>query len=309
VTADYIKTGVIYGDIVGGGADDSAMINCAMSIGRLSIGGSVVGGAGSSSAGIAAGNIGTVIVNGSVSAGTGAGSGSISVAGDIGTAIIRGSLDGNGNVNLESPGVVVPIQEYTIYAGGNIGRINVQKSIDGLNNTVVIAAQGSPSGEYSASKAIGSVEVGGSVNDTDILAGFSETGAVTHGSVEIGSVLVGGNWSGSSISAGVEDVTGDGYGNEYNARVLAPDDSHAISEIAKIVVNGQIVPGDDPGTGTQLIPGVTNGQFGWVAQEIGYASIDGVVQPLHPGPENDDITITVEDNTILSIYEVVRTIG
>jgi hypothetical protein len=136
---------------------------------------------------------------------------------------------------------------------------------DNGTTLVTISARGQATPGATIDLAIDSLQVGGRVEFTNILAGFDQDDTVlagSNGNASIGSVKVGGNWIASNITAGVQDGGASGFGTADDAVINipagAPTDA-IVARIASISIKGLVV-------GTAAADGI---QFGFTAQQIG----------------------------------------
>jgi hypothetical protein len=150
------------------------------------------------------------------------------------------------------------------------------------NRPVVISAIGQLQPGPDTDLAIGSVKVGGNVSNAKILAGFNLTALPVNEDAQIGIVKVGGDWVGSSIAAGVDDGADNLVGT--NDDTLFDEggsgDPNIVARIGKISIGGTA---DGTASGSD--------GFGFVAEEIGSLSIDGVFIALTSGKANDDTAL------------------
>ena len=124
--------------------------------------------------------------------------------------------------------------------------------------------------QTAADLAITSVNVGGSVERTSILAGFDVDLNPQNGDAQIGTIKVGGDWIASSASAGVT-AGGDGFGNANDT--LIAGGGAIVAPIAAIQIGGIVI--GTAGAGDH---------FGFVAEQIGSFKSFGFTAPLHAGP-------------------------
>jgi hypothetical protein len=213
----------------------------------------------------------------------------------IGGSIVAGQDTSTGGELLNNASIRVT---------NDLGKITVKGSI--LGNTkadgttlVTISARGQATLTPGATSdlAIGSLQVGGRVEFTNILAGFDQDDVLTAGSngnASIGSVKVGGNWIASNLSAGVQDGGTAGFGT-LNDSVInnppgAPTDA-IIARIASITIKGLVV-------GTAA----ADTQFGFTAQQIGSFKSLGFTAPLTSGMDPAiSMSLTTGDVTLREI--------
>ncbi len=304
----------IGGDLVGGSGGDSGAIFCSGNLAGIMVAGSLLGGDGGDTGEIFVdGAAGAVTVGGDVQGGGGGSSGDITVTGNLGAVTIKGnlvggSISGSGAVSLSHSGYVTGQRIASLVVGGSIvagsntstngatltnsgavqavndiGPITVKGSLEGNStNPVFITARGQAtvSPKATVDLAIASLTVNGRVEMADILAGYDTSGNAVNGNASIGAVKVGLDWIASNIAAGVE--TGDSsmnFGKATDHEVLPESNPDLISQIASIVIGGQVL-------GT---PTVTTDHFGLDAEQIGSFSVGGTSYALKPGPHNDGL--------------------
>ncbi len=248
----------VVGDVLGGAASGAGSIRSSGNVGSYFIGGSLVGKSGSFSGSAGAfKNIGTAFIGGDVHGGSESFSGAFgSILGSIGSLTVRGSLLGGGG---PSSGTL---------EADFMGAVVVKGSIVGsAASPYSIFVNGLPPNLIGPKIALRSLTVGGSVQDSVILASGS-------GDVQIGAVTVVGDWIASSISAGVTPT--DAFFGDANDAPFNVGDPSLFSKIASITIGGQVRGTTGAGD-----------TFGFVAQEIGAVRIHGVAVKLHAGRNND----------------------
>jgi hypothetical protein len=124
--------------------------------------------------------------------------------------------------------------------------------------------------------AIKSLTVGGSVRDSQILAGYDATGAAFNADVQIGAVKVLGQWIASNLVAGAL-VGADGLFGTDDDGLIGGGETGIVSKIASITISGAAF-------GT--LGDVRDG-FGFVAEEIGKFGVGKVKLPLTKGASTD----------------------
>ena len=250
----------IGGSLVGGTATDSGQIFCLGNIRSIKIGGDLVGGdvakaENISGTGLIRGdNIGSILIGGSIIAGTNTGDGQL-------------------------------VNSGAIRATHRIDSITVKGSLLG-NETqrVVITARGESSASADADMAIGKLFVGGSVENSDILAGYSDSvlPIAVNGNASIGPVTVGGAWHASNLVAGILDGGETGFGNQDDTVINKANDT-LIAKIASIQISGPVTGTTNP-----------NDHFGFAAQEIASFKIGNRTLPqsfpIELAPLTDDVT-------------------
>jgi hypothetical protein len=148
---------------------------------------------------------------------------------------------------------------------------------------VVITAHGQAAPTATTDVAIKSLTVGGRVEFTDILAGYSKNLAGTNADAQIGAIKIGGDWRASYVIAGV-NPGGGGVGTSDDTLLPAGvdfgsgpvADGPPISKIASIVIAGQVL--GNPGTDMA---------YGFGAEQIGSFKYNGITVPLKAGASND----------------------
>jgi len=219
-TAGRIGFARIGGSLLGGGNTGSGSVfTGSAGINRLVVGGNIVGGSGTSAGGLQAyGPVGSIAVGGSIQGADGPGSGVVYAAAGLGTIEIGAKL--RGGLGAMSGQVVATrigtLRVDRILAGdgpesggvraSSLGTVVVRGDILGSTlQPAIISAVGAatPTGP----RAIGSLTVGGSMNNAVVLGGYAAFGlTAVNGAARIGAVVVRGNMTGSSIVAGVENI-------------------------------------------------------------------------------------------------------
>jgi hypothetical protein len=152
-------------------------------------------------------------------------------------------------------------------------------SISALNlDGVTILASGSPNpATVSTALAIKSLTVGGSVENSRILAGYDVAGLPVNGDVQIGKVVVKGQWIASNLVAGVTAGDDGFFGTADANETVISDNNPITARIASITILGAVRGTlDDPSDG-----------FGFSAEEIGSLNIGKAKVPLQRGVGND----------------------
>ncbi|MEO8353873.1 MAG: Calx-beta domain-containing protein, partial [Chthoniobacteraceae bacterium] len=235
-------------NVTGGLADDAGLsATVVQAIKKVVIGGNIDGSAGGNRAGL------------------------LRVSGDIGSVIVRGSVMGGADLS----GIVV---------GGNAGKIKIGGDLmsDDEAHPVTVSALGTV-GVTQQGKAVAlkQVQVGGSVVNAEILAGFRRDGTPSNADAGIGKIIVEGNWIASSAAAGVVDATGDGFG--INDLLIQGGNAGIVSKVASITIGGQMVSGSER----------EGDHFGITAQQIGSLTLGRARQSLHVGA-GDIIDLTTD---------------
>jgi hypothetical protein len=294
----------INGSFIGGTGDQGGYIFTNGTLGTMKIGGDLRGGSVEQTGAFTAETINQIIIGGSIIGGTARLSGGVFVDGTIGTIKIGGNLQGSDagvGESIDDTGAIRAsrilsitingsiiagtatgggelINSGSIRVSNDIGAIVVKGSIIG-NNThrVFITAQGSAQPTATSDLAIKSISVGGRVQDTYILAGYSnqDQPVAENPDAQIGAVKVGGDWITSSLVAGVQDDLDDEldevFGDANDIRIPGGNGS-LVSRIASITIKGVAL-------GTV---GAAD-HYGFVAQQIGSLSIAGTRFPLIAG--------------------------
>lgn len=244
---------VITGSILGGSSDDTGIVLTAGRIKSAAIGGDLVGNTGARSGSIEAqGGIDSMRIAGGVVGGSNSGSGTVTA----GNASIRrldvGSISG-GTGPLSGS-----------ITAGNLGSVTIRGNVLGTPlQPVLISALGT------TGRAIGSLTVRGSVENAQVLAGYSFD-TPSNGNARIGDVVIGGNLVASSIAAGIENLRGTGRFGDFND---VPIGGAGTSRIDSVTVGGVAFGNGNLGIDT----------FGIAAMTIGRIRIGGTRYPITPG--------------------------
>jgi hypothetical protein len=262
-TMGNVKIG---GSVTGGGGDFSGYIYANGNMGTATIGRDLQGGEGQYSGNLVSrANLGAVKIGGSVMAGFRTGSGSI-FAGNAGAITIGGSLIGDQD---ESGGDII--------SSGIIGQVKIGGDL--VRSFISAVGQATPKAPNDL--AIAGVTVGGRVEDTQILAGYSLNGTnfdPSSADAQIGPVSVTGDWIASDLLAGA-------YFNGFLfVKNNGTDNAGIVSSIASITIGGEVlgIPGDN---GTN--------HFAFAAQQIKSFKVGGTTIALHSGAFNDHLLIGV----------------
>src|SRR5205085_2668909 len=160
-------------DNLGGFDNASGAIISNGSLLNVTIGGSLIGGTGPVSGVIVSGeDMGAVKIGRNVVGGTGVGSGVVECVGKVESITFGGALIGGGDI-----------------AG------NVADGAAGNFSPVLITARGQETPTTGVDLAIGKIIIGGAVDFTNILAGYTTDLTATNGDAQIGKVKVGGDWA------------------------------------------------------------------------------------------------------------------
>jgi hypothetical protein len=273
-------------DVIGGQARFTGFIISNGAIDKLIIGGSLVGGSFERTGEILAnGNIGALKLGGSLLGGSIAGTdGDLDSAGYIHANRIESFfVVGSIIAGMDTSTAGELLNNASIRVTNDIGKITVKGSIAGNQNDdgvarVVISARGQATLAPGATTdlAIGSLQVRGRVEFTNILAGFDQDdvpSAGSNGNASIGAVKVGGNWVASNLTAGVQDGGSPGFGTLGDTVIDNPTGAATdaiVARIASITIKGVVV-------GTAAVSVV---QFGFAAQQIGSFKSFGFIAPL-----------------------------
>jgi hypothetical protein len=134
-----------------------------------------------------------------------------------------------------------------------------------------------------------SIAVGGSVEFASILLGYSKDGLGQNADAQIGAVTVGRDWIASSLLVGVNPA--DGFIGDANDVKLAgnfgagvvKDSPGVISKIASVVIRGGVF-------GTSSAVSLSD-RFGFVAEQVGSFSVNGLALPLTAGASNNTFAL------------------
>lgn len=283
-----IGSAVIRGSVIGKSGDFGAEIRAVLGGGKITIGGSLIGGQGHDTGEIdSLGTLGPVSIGGDLRGGDAIGI-NLQDSGVVTAKSLRGlTIGGSIIAGLALNGFTIARSGF-IDATDDIGAITVKGSLIGnSSNSLAIVARGQATPIGSVDLAIKSLTVGGRVESSIILAGYSIIGRGLNADAQIGNVTIGGDWIASSILAGI-NPGGDGkigtaddvelHGGEDFGSGPVNDSNLRTSKIASIVIKGGIY-------GT---PGAAGSDsFGFVAQEIVAFKVGATVIPLKPGVAND----------------------
>ncbi len=201
-----------------------------------------------------AGNVGTISVKSDLDAVT------LAATGSIGAVKVRGSVHGG-----------------QISAGTTLGGISVRGDIVGTEaSKVLITAFGkSVAPSKGTDLAIGSLNVGGSVEFLRMLAGFDRASVGKNADASVGSITVAGDFHASTVLAGAA-VGADGFeGTPDDVKLASParDAAALVSKIARISIGGQAF-------GTLAV----GDSYGISAENIGKLKVGGITFRLERGP-------------------------
>ncbi|MEQ1859186.1 MAG: right-handed parallel beta-helix repeat-containing protein [Chthoniobacteraceae bacterium] len=313
----------IGGSLIGGEALDAGIIFATGNIGTVKIAGSMLGGSAAGSGVIGSGgSIGTVKIGGSLVGGSAPGSGSISVgsslpiAHHIGSVTIAGDLLGGagdfsgsilaiavgriGNVTIGGSFIAGANPLNGIQSDSTLGAVKIKGDLRGTAAApAIIAAQGNFNPATPAQAlAIKSLNVGGSIEQAQVLAGFKTIVVstiptirldlvATNPDVQIGPVRAG-SWIASSLGAGVTPGADRLFGTADDSRTTpinpgVMDNPDIPSKIASIRIRGQLF-----GAGSDAL-GDPFGS-GFVAEQIVAMKVGATPIPLTRGAGNDNLT-------------------
>jgi hypothetical protein len=299
----------IGGSVRGGGNDNTGFIESAGTIASVTIGGSLIGSEATDAGGSA--NFGTIANTGTILSTNDMGpvkiAGNIVAGGTNLSFLSSASLDGSGFIGSSLGRIASVSVGGSIYAGtrtdigtlthdgsiaaqNDIGSLVVKGSLVGsvaspvfppgitFVQPVIISARGQATQSATTDVAIGSIAIGGRVENADIFAGYDFNLVPVNGDAQIGAVKVAGDWIASNLVAGVENP---GSGNTNFGVIpgvvsISAGSASIVAKIASIAIGGQVL-------GTV---GGTDG-FGFVSQQIGSLSVGGTRFGTHSGPDND----------------------
>jgi hypothetical protein len=198
----------------------------------------------------------------------------------IGGSLVSGVVTGGGSL----------FRSGSVTASDDIGPFVVKGSIVGnTTQPVLITARGQATPAGTTDTAIQSLAVGGRVEFTNLLLGYTRGEIGLNADAQIGAVTVGGDWIASYLLVGVNPS--DAFVGDANDLKLAgnfgagaiKDDSNVVSKIASIVIGGGVF-------GT---PGAISAadRFGFVAEQIGSFRANGLALALKAGPNNDTFAL------------------
>jgi hypothetical protein len=216
--------------------------------------GSIEGGTGSYSGAIVsgagfvqAGATSSVVVDGVVEGGNGDHSGYIEIGGRLGHFMA-------GSLNFAS-----------IRVGDDLGTFTVNGEL--VNSFITARGQAAPVSNRDL--AIGSIDIGGQVSNTRILAGYDVLGLPVNADAQIGNVRVAGDWTASVLAAGVAAGTDGLFGTADDRLIESAGGGSTIAKIASIIITGAVEGTAD-----------SDDHFGFVAERIGSFSSAAGALPL-----------------------------
>src|SRR5262249_743875 len=123
------------------------------------------------------------------------------------------------------------------------GSVTIKGSLVGNStNHVLITARGSAMPTSIADTAIGSLNVFGNVEYSDILAGVDIDGKAVNADAQIGTVTVGNDWIASSLAAGVSPGFGPYFGSVLDTKMAGAgvkDVATVTAKINSVAIGGQ----------------------------------------------------------------------
>jgi hypothetical protein len=276
--------------LIGSTGEYSGVISAGSTLGSVRIYGGIAGNSGTGSGAIVSnsifspsgdiqGNISAIIITGSLTGGTGANSGQIAAAGNLAGLYIGGNVSGAGAAilagvqptstaggSIGGVKIIGTVSGGEIAAGGSISSLIVAGGIQGQASSPVTISAVGPATPGKLNLAFGDIWVGGSVADTNILAGYDQYGNPVNGAASIYSVVVNGSWSGSNLVAGV--LAANGNFGDPNATLITSSAS-VVPTIAAIVIKGNVESATPPGAANT---------YGFVAEKIDALYVDGHAQ-------------------------------
>jgi hypothetical protein len=152
--------------------------------------------------------------------------------------------------------------------------------VGNATNRALISARGQAVPAGTSDLAIARLTVGGRVEQTDILAGYTIDGDPVNGDAQIGAVKVGTDWITSNLVAGIMTAS---YFGSNDDMVIPGSSAVRSSKIASIAVGGQVL-----GTPDSVNP---DDHYGFEAESIGSLRVGGTAIPLKAGPHDDDLFV------------------
>jgi hypothetical protein len=297
----------IGGSITGGDATNGGELFVSGKLRALNVVGNLIGGTALNSGCVeVGGKTESILVRGSIVGGSGTHAGAVTLHGDALAITVRGDLSGheglfsgsitnaNGFIKaLEVRGSVIGADvdsSAAISATKEIKSLKINRGIWGdAAHGVAISAGGLLTQTGTQNFAFRDIRIGGTVQHTDVLAGYSADLKAVNGSAQIRSVFVGGDWGASSLSAGVADRGQAGFGDNSD-QIFETHTAAIVSSIASIQIRGA-VSGTSGGTD----------QFGFVAGSIGALTIGKAKTALHSNSQ-DSIGIAVTGDVLVREY-------
>lgn len=230
------------------------------------------------------GGIGSIKVRGSLeysSIFSNATIGNISVDGDVVSTFEGGSIRALGEIDtITIKGSILSGNSGASISAGVLNSLKVNGDIAGSAvNPILISALGTGATTGDADIAIGTITVGGQVENATIRAGYNPANSnPENADAQIGKVSVGGDWIRSNLVAGIvsEDAV---FGNADDSIIGEVGSAPTIiASIASITIKGSLI-------GTF---GGTDG-YAFTAEEVKAVTIAGKKVLLNEGPSNDDL--------------------
>jgi len=206
------------GDLIGGTNSDSGEIR-AISLGAVSIGGSVVGNASvsASSNGYIYGKASSVSIGGDITGGLGDSSGELNLNGALSSVTIVGSIVGGSNSNAG-----------TLFISGSVKTLTIDGYLQG--------SSGDHSGYVNISGSVGTVLVGKNSTNGDSILGGSGSNS--------GQLYVGGNLTSLTLAGSIE-----GGSKSDSGRV------QVVKNLTTLTINGSITGGTGSSSGVLSVGG------------------------------------------------------
>jgi hypothetical protein len=237
------------------------------------------------------GGVGKIFIGGDLIGGDDFSSGRILSRGDVGSLTILGSVLGGGqeSVNEATGGITIL---------GRIGALtighDVRSDVTDQNGNqitllpVVISVTGKASpATQSEAVAVKRLTIGGTVENAQILLGFSGTAPVNPDAAA-GPILVKGGWIAASLAAGVDPGADEFFGTNDDAPATPgtgfSDDPAILARVARLTVLGAVT-GSASGIGG-FSGNFSGDHYGFVAEIFGPVKLGGLSLPLTAAAEN-----------------------
>ena len=311
--AGDIKSLRLGGSLIGGATENSGEIFCTGNIGHAVIGKNIIGGLNLNAGSIEAnGCIGLLRTGGSVLGGVGNGSGVVQSHGDGHGITIRGDLAGNSGLFSasvdNSAGRIAAIKisgslmagtnndAGAIHVAGDVGSLNIRGNVIGdSSHSVEITAAGMKSLTDTKDISFGKIRIGGRVEFSDVLAGYSVDSDAVNGHAQIGSVTVKGDWIASNLVAGIRTSTGtdNDFGTNTDAVITGQGPAGVIAKIARIRIMGSVAGTSDD----------SQDNFSFTAQQIGAFTFGKNHLHLQHGSGNDGFILAQQTGGDVDLHE------
>jgi len=174
---------------------------------------------------------------------------------------------------------------------------------------VLITARGQETPTAGVDLAIGKIHIGGAVDFTNILAGYTTDLTAVNGDAQIGKVKVGGDWAASNLVAGVMNgASGNKVFGDGNDASIGAGRAYITAKIASIVIGGEVLGRSGGGT------------FGFAAEQVGSFKYNDFAVALAPGAHTDtfagaglagtarfvgpSLSATISDGFAVHVFEV-----